>query len=175
VTSKTPPPPRRPPILNDAFAGTENIPPRETLMTLCHRLSFALGYDGPWLVGGWQVSLVEVRQAEYTDPLEADFRIARAAGEDAREMGAKLCVDVHPSGWIEARVTIHGVGEKSFFIEQAYEEFEIWPPGSPCEAIDSGRMGKRCSWLQLEAEFWPDLAFLAEDRFISLRPSDPDR
>jgi len=175
MTSKTPPPPRRPPILNDAFAGTENVAPHETLMALCHRLSFALGYYGPWTVGGWQVSLVEVRQAEYADPLEADFRIAHGAGQEAREMGAALRVDVHPSGWIEARVTIDGVDEKSFFIEQAYEEFEIWPPGSPCEAIDSGRMGKRCSWLQLEAEFWPDLAFLAEDRFISLRPIDPDR
>jgi len=165
-------PPQRPPILNDSFAGTENVPSRETLVTLCHRLSFALGYDGPWVVGGWQVSLVEVRQAEYTHPLEADFRIAR---EDDREMRAALRVDIHPSGWIEARVTVDGVGEKSFFIEHVYEEFEIWPAGSPCEAVDSGRMGKRCSWLQLEAEFWPDLAFLAEGRFITLEPSDPNR
>ncbi len=81
-------------------------------------------------------------------------------------MGAALRVDVHPSGWIEARVTVEGVGEKSFFIEHVYEEFELWPPGSPCAAEDSGRMGKRCAWLQLEAEFWPDLAFLAEGRFI---------
>jgi hypothetical protein len=165
------PPPQRPPILNDSFTATENIPPGETLTTLCHRLSFALGYDGPWVVGGWRVSLVEMRQAEYTDPLEADFRIAK----DGREMRAALRVDVHPSGWIEARVTIEGVGDKSFFIERVYEEFEIWPSGSPCTAIDSGRMGKRCAWLQLEAEFWLDLAFLAEDRFITLEPSDPNR
>jgi hypothetical protein len=72
------PPPQRPPILNDSFTAAENIPPGETLMTLC-------------------------------------------------------------------------------------------------TAIDSGRMGKRCSWLQLEAEFWPDLAFLAEDRFITLEPSAPNR
>jgi len=167
MTSKVPPP-QRPPILNDAFTATENIPPRETLMALCHRLSAALGYDGPWMVGGWQVSLVEVRQAEYTDPLEADFRVAK----DVREMGAALRVDVHPSGWIEARVTVEGVGEKSFFIEHVYEEFELWPPGSPCTAIDSGRMGKRCGWLQLEAEFWPDLAFLAEGRFVTMEPRD---
>lgn len=165
------PPPQRRPILNDAFTAQEDIPPQETLMTLCDRLSFALGFDRSWVVGGWQISLVEVRHPEYTDPLEADFRIAK----DAQETGAALRVDVHPSGWIEARVTIEGVGEKSFFIEHVYEEFEIWPPGSPCTAEDSGRMGKHCSWLQLEAEFWPDLAFLAEDRFISMEPSDPNR
>lgn len=165
------PPPRRPSIHNDAFTAQEGVLPRETLMTLCHRLSTALGFDGPWVVGGWQVSLIEVRQHEYTDPLEADFRV----GRDAREMGAALRVDVHPSGWIEACVTIDGVGEKSFFIEHVYEEFEIWPSGSPCEAIESGRMGKRCGWLQLEAEFWPDIAFLPEGRFITLEPAEPNR
>jgi hypothetical protein len=164
-------PPLRPPIFNDAIGGREEISPEDTFCVLCHRLSTALAFDGPWLVKGWLVTLVSRQQPADTEPLEAKFRVEK----DATATTATLHISIDPSGWIEARVAVEGFGARRFFIEQAYEEFEIWPPGSPCTAIDSGRMGKNCGWLQLEAEFWPDLALLADGRFVTLDPRDPDR
>lgn len=165
------PPPQRPPIHNEPISGEESVPPADMLATLTSLLSTALDLDGPWVVGGWQVSLVGKRQPECSDPLEADFR----ATDGKDDIGVTLRIEVHPSGWLEAHVTVDGGAQKTFFIEHVYEEFEIWPPGSPCEAIDSGRMGKRCRWVQLEAQFWPDLAFLAQGRFITLEQRDKER
>ncbi len=162
-------PPLRPPNNNDAIGGRENIPSEETFWVLCHRLTTALGFDGPWVLRDWLIVLVSV-DSDCDSQFHAAFRVEK----DGAVLGASLRIAIHPSRWIEAQVTLDG-GQTSFFIEQAYEEFEVWPPGSPCTAIESGRVGKRCGWVQLEAAFWPDLAWLADGRFITIAPRDPDR
>ncbi len=164
-------PPLRSPNNNDAIGGRENVPAEETFRVLCHRLTTALGFDGPWLLRDWLITLVTVDRDGGDQPFRAAFRVEK----DGASFSASLRIAIHPSGWIEAEVTVEGFAQQSFFIEQAYEEFEVWPPGSPCTAIESGRMGKRCGWVQLEAAFWPHLASLAEGRFVTIAPRDSDR
>ena len=129
-------------------------------------VSVSLDVEPEWTVAGWRVSVAAMNR----EPGGAPFPIRFSAMKDCIRHDVVLDMSVHPSGWIEARVTVGDHAPYSFFIERIYEELEIWPAGSPCEATDSGRMGKRCTWVQLEAAHWPDLAFLAEGSFITASP-----
>lgn len=131
-------------------------------------LTVGIEHGRIWTVGGWKVSAKEIFRRSSGEP----FRVDLVAIRGSEERRVSLHVRLHPSSWIEACVEVEGFAGRHFFIERIYEEFEIWPPGSDCMAMDSGRMGKRCGWVQLEAACWPELAFLAEDRFITLEPAE---
>ncbi len=160
-------PPLRPPTYAQPVGGDDCVlEPTAMLDEIAGLLNISLDIDRQWSVGGWNVLVVAIGQRMHGQPLSVDFRVSM----NGIERDADLRISIHSSGWIEARVTVGSVS-RYFFIERIYEEFELWPPGSPCVATNSGRMGKRCAWVQLQAQHWPDLAFLAEGHFITIHPA----
>jgi len=160
-------PPLRPPTYAQPIGGEDCfVEPATMLDELAGLLSIGLDIDRSWIVGNWNVLVASVGERAAGQPLSVDFLVSR----NGSERDAALNLSVHPSGWIDARVSV-GSDSRHFFIERIYEEFEIWPPGSPCAATDSGRMGKRCGWVQLQAQHWPDLTFLAEGNFSPIHPA----
>lgn len=163
-------PPRKPPTYAQPIGGDDCfLDPTAMLDELASLLTVGLDVDRSWIVRDWSILVVAIGQRSCGQPLSVDFKASRKNVEH----DAALHLSVHPSGWIEARITV-GAFPRHVFVERIYEEFELWPPGSTCTATDSGRMGKRCSWVQLEADQWPDLAPLSDGRFITINPtSDP--
>lgn len=174
MTDAPPRPPQRPPYHHDAVYGDDFIAtPEYTLAALAHRLSGVLEFDGPWTLGDWHVVATRTGKSDGSGPFEAGFRATRDPGGETVDVA--LHIAVHASGWLEARLTLGSGQQHAFFIERVYEEFDIWPPLSPCTADEAGRMGKRCSWVQLKAEFWPELAGFADGGFITVDRNDVDR
>lgn len=166
-----PQPPRRAPFHCEPIAGEDHaVSPQYTLDGLALRLSTVLELDAPFAIGGWLVHVGEQKPRRYGEPFSATFLAEHI--ETGEKRPVRLDIAVHPSGWVEAVVAMEGMDPASFFIERIYEEFGLWPPDSACEAIDSGRMGKNASWVQLEAEHWPGLVALAAGRFITLDSAD---
>lgn len=164
-------PPRRAPFHFEPIGGADNaVSPQYTLDGLALRLSTVLELDAPFVVGGWLVHVGEQPQRRYGDPFSASFLAENMESGEKRRV--RLDIAVHASGWVQASIAVEGHAPRCFFIERVYEEFAIWPPDSSCEAIESGRMGKNASWVQLEADHWPDLAALAEGRFVTLDSAD---
>lgn len=160
-------PPRRPPFHHEPVAGEDHVVSAQyTLDGLVMRLSIVLEFDAPFALADWLIHVGNQAARRYGEPFAATFLAEHRHTGEKRPV--RLDMSVHPSGWVEAVVTVEGLEARSFFIERIYEEFELWPPDSACEAIDSGRMGKNASWVQLEAEHWPDFASLARGRFITL-------
>jgi hypothetical protein len=160
-------PPLRPPTYAQPIGGDDCfLEPTAMLDELVSVLTVSLDVERSWSAAGWKIEITAIGQRSYGQPLSVDFLALR---NDVKHGGA-VHLSVHPSGWIDAHVTV-GALSRHAFIERNYEEFEIWPPGSPCTATDSGRMGKRCAWVQLQAAHWPDLAFLADGPFISIDPA----
>lgn len=163
-------PPLRPPTYAQPIGGDDCfLEPTAMLDELVSLLTVSLDIERSWSVAGCKIEITAIGQRSYCQPLSVDFLASR---HDVKH-GGVLHLSIHKSGWIEAGVTV-GALSQHVFIERIYEEFEIWPPGSPCTATDSGRMGKRCAWVQLQAAHWPDLAFLADGPFITIDPA-PDR
>jgi hypothetical protein len=165
------PPPRRAPFHREPIGGKDHaVTPQYTLDGLALRLSTVLELDAPFAIGDWLVHAGEQPPRRYGEPFAAALLAEhRKSGETRR---VRLDIAVHASGWVEAVVAVEGFEPRSFFIERAYEEFAIWPPDSPGEAVDSGRMGKNASWVQLDARHWPDLSGLAQGGFVTLDSAD---
>ena len=160
-------PPRKPPTYAQPIGGDDCfLDPTAMLDELANLLTVSVGVDRSWIVRDWTILVVAIGQRSCGQSLSVDFKASRKNDEH----DATLNLSVHPSGWIGARITV-GALSRHVFIERIYEEFEIWPPGSPCTAKDSGRMGKRCTWVQLQADHWPDLAALADGLFITINPA----
>lgn len=69
-------------------------------------------------------------------------------------------------GWVRISVTIAGRRVFTGFMERVWEEYELYPPGTPCRPQDTdapGRVGRRRTWLVLSAAAWPQLAPLANE------------
>ncbi len=160
-------PPRRPPTYAQQIGGDDCfLDPTAMLDELAGLLTISLEVDRFLAVADWKIRVSTIGQRSSGQPLSVDFKASRKNVEH----DATLRLSVHPSGWIEARITV-GALSRHVFVERIYEEFELWPPGSPCTDTDSGRMGKRCTWIQLEAQHWPDMALLAEGPFITVEPA----
>lgn len=167
-------PPARLPFHFEPVWGEDHVvTPSETFGTMAGRLETSLKPGGVWRVGPWRFELVDLPRAA-PDRLDAAFRAWR---DDAsgHSVPVSLAISVHPSGWIEAAVNVGGGAPFLFYVERVYEEFDIWPAGSGCSVEETGRMGKRCSWVQLKAGEWPELAALVEDGFITVEGLDPGR
>lgn len=163
------PSPRREMRFYDAMAGGDVQEPADMVVQI---LSWVLGgevHPGvSWTLGAWKVTPNEVRLGR--DEILIEFAAAMP-GYPPRV--GTLEIGVHSSGWLVAVVDIPPFPPEPFFIERVYEEFDIWPPDSPCEDLDCGRMSKRGRWLQLKPEYWPHLAFLARGSLITLdKPED---
>ena len=73
-----------------------------------------------------------------------------------------------PSDWLRIEAAIAGQPVFLAFLDQPYEEHELWPANATKAPEGPGRMGKRRNWLSLDTEVWPALKPLAEGRFLNL-------
>ncbi len=154
------------PILGDP-AGVES---RAVLDALLALMGTAIVAGESWTLGGWRATVTAIALGD--DPALTIHFDAVCKKADASISGWAT-IGLDPSGWIVA--IFHAAGRhECFYIERHYEEFEVWPEDSAAEAIDTGRIGKRCGWAHLEARHWPALASFADGDFITLEPAEPN-
>lgn len=81
----------------------------------------------------------------------------------------EIALRIDASGWIELTA-----GALRGWVDRPYEELDIWPDGAVTRATDApGRMGKRMTWISLDARAWPMLQPLANPHgWVNLRVRD---
>ncbi len=73
----------------------------------------------------------------------------------------RIELSISPSLWVCADVHIKGAWFARGWIEQCYEEYEIWPDGADgvigpkVEDDPPGRISKRGAWIQFDTSQWP--------------------
>ena len=73
----------------------------------------------------------------------------------------RIELSISPSLWVRADVHIKGAWFARGWIEQCYEEYEIWPDGADgvigpkVEDDPPGRISKRGTWIQFDTSQWP--------------------
>ncbi len=72
-----------------------------------------------------------------------------------------------PSGYLLAVGYLDGKAVFRGYIDQPYEERDIWPPGAefdPRRTVDApGRIGKRGTWIVVNTKVWPAFAPVANE------------
>lgn len=68
-------------------------------------------------------------------------------------------LDVHESGWVKAEVFVFGAPVFRAWLDEPYEEKELWPDGADAivapDGDPPGRISKRGRWLQLRCADFP--------------------
>lgn len=151
-------PPLFVPEFFDLLSGRQ-YSPADAAYGFALELESAARRDGEWrLENGRAVSLT---------PLGCSRDGARVAFESEGVTG-ELALAPGPGGWVRVVATIAGEPVFTAFVEQVWEEYELYPAGFAArpqgkEADAPGRVGKRRTWLTLSAAAWPQLAPLAND------------
>lgn len=115
----------------------------------------------------WIIETAENRPATFSILSHAPGR-ALAATLDYEGHTFTLHLAPHPTGWLEITATHNGTKIFEAFLDRPYEEYELWPPAGLREGEAPGRIGKRRTWVTLQAAAWPHLApFANADGIVS--------
>jgi hypothetical protein len=74
-----------------------------------------------------------------------------------------IALDRDPAGWLRIVASVAGAEVFRAYLEQIWEEHELWPAGAEKTPESPGRMGKKRNWLSLHSDAWPALRPLANE------------
>jgi hypothetical protein len=169
VTQDNPPPdtpvelpPKRQPWFFDSLSGREFTYPNtgdEVAGTLGN-LAFEARKAPDWRIEGGPLSRLPIAlKVVECVPRERTVIAASTSYGDA-----VIRAEADRSGWI--RVTVDWQGRRAFtaWLDRAYEEYALWPSGAEPGPQDEepGRIGKKLTWVGLNADAWPALSPLAD-------------
>lgn len=141
------------------MGGEVSLLPDVAFQVFVNGLGLELAATKNWKLGNHRFVCIDVKTSGQF--LEAEFLF------DDGQKHAHLQVSLASTGWINAAVTT-AKGEIIFFIERTYEEWEIWPTNSTGQGDAPGRISKRFSWAQFEAESWPEFSPTDGGQFITV-------
>lgn len=158
--------PSRPPTFCDAIGGTTD-PLDRAAGWLIDDIARMPKYFPDWFVDNETPIPVSLTLMEH----EAETRAVLTW--NAGSATGTLTATRDPVGWLVLAAEHEGVEVFRGYIERIYEEYEVWPPGSDGEGVESpGRIGKKKSWTSLVASAWPLLSPIAENGWVNIRIDD---
>jgi hypothetical protein len=112
----------------------------------------SLTHSNRWQTSAGQLRLTKIRHDDH-----------RAVFLAEGQWSGRLTLFVEHNNWVCAELCKSDTLVQRAWIEQPYEEFELWPDGADGvvgNAVDDdppGRIGKRINWLQIDVRRWPGL------------------
>jgi hypothetical protein len=119
-------------------------------------LVLGIGHTPDWRVDNPGASIVQLSVLA-KGRNEARIGFAGAGVEGVIELGCE------PSGWMRVVASVAGAEVFRAYLDQVWEEHELWPANAEKMQESPGRMGKKRNWLSLRADAWPALRPLANE------------
>ena len=152
------PPPRfRPDFFNGASGGQD--PPGVALRDFAQCFGDLARHDPDWTIESAGNRRVRLTRGAWT-------ATGASLHFESGEVSGIIALDGAAGGWVRITASIAGRRVFTGFMEQVWEEHELYPPGTlsrPEGTEAPGRIGKRRTWLILSAAAWPQLAPLANE------------
>ncbi|WP_417310054.1 hypothetical protein [Devosia sp.] len=152
-------PPKRPPSFFNALTGAPlagDAAQREA-GNLLDDLARDVGHGVAWDVDDDSGQRFALRVERHLPEQQLEIAVTGAGAV------ATLIVVPDDSGYLRIELVVGGKLLFTGYVEQIWEEFDIWPPDASAETGTEapGRMGKRRNWLSLSVAGWPALAAIA--------------
>ena len=151
--------PERPPIFFDRLSGVplgDEAARREPGLLL-DDLAGDVGSGADWLVDDDSGRRFALAVASHQPQQRLEIAITGPG------TAASVIAVPDVSGYLRVELVLGGMLMFTGYVEQIWEEFDIWPPDASAAAGEEapGRMGKRRNWLSLSVAGWPALAAIA--------------
>ncbi len=151
--------PRSAPFYFDLLGGREaGLDPNESARFLVDNLVSTVETFPDWVLDEPRVPVTLTVAAH-----QRGTRAVIAFLADGAEGSLEIVPDV--SGWVLLVAVANGREVFRGYMNQPYEEYEIWPDGAvpPPGEEAPGRMSKHQWWISLSSAVWPGLAPLANE------------
>lgn len=173
MAGQTDGPPKRKPWFFDGATGREFTAPEtaDEMKAAIDRIGFEAEHFPHWVIddgpfGGLAITL---------SLIDRDWGKPTTLLAETGQGDAWIVAEPDPSGFVRVSVDWRGVRVFTAFLDRPYEQYELWPPDAEGEGEAPGYVGKRMSWVGLDAAAWPVLAPLANPYGgLTLREKDQE-
>lgn len=154
--------PTRKAWFGDAIGGLDEVDdPKREAEYIIHDFASTAAYFPDWLAEevGVEVRLTVLERSKGRSVI----------GWSGGGAEGTITFTLDPSGWILAVGTLGAVEMFRGYIDHAYEQYDVFPPGATPEpqAEAPGTIGKKRHWVSLRRDAWPALASLGLEQGIN--------